>query len=39
MYFDFPLVGAVLNDVPDSAPYYHYYSPYRYSLQEGEAVS
>jgi capsular exopolysaccharide synthesis family protein len=39
MYFDFPLVGAVLNDVPDSAPYYRYYSPYRYYLEEGEMVS
>ncbi len=39
MYFDFPLVGAVLNDVPDSAPYYRYYSPYSYYLEEGEMVS
>lgn len=38
-YFDFPLVGTVLNDVPDSAPYYRYYSPYRYYLEEGEKVS
>lgn len=26
--FDLPLVGAVLNDVPDHAPYYRYYSSY-----------
>lgn len=39
MYFDFPLVGAVLNDVPDSAPYYRYYSPYQYYLEAGEMVS
>ncbi len=37
--FDLPLVGAVLNDVPDSAPYYRYYAPYRYYLEEGEVVS
>lgn len=37
--FDIPLVGAVLNDVPDSAPYYRYYAPYRYYLEEGEVVS
>lgn len=36
--FDFPLVGAVLNDVPDTAPYYKYHSSYRYYL-EGEVVS
>lgn len=39
MYFDFPLVGAVLNDVPESAPYYRYYSPYGYYLEEGEGVA
>ena len=38
-YFDFPLVGAVLNDVPDSAPYYQYYSPYEYYLEAGEVAS
>lgn len=26
--FDLPVVGAVLNDVPDHAPYYRYYSSY-----------
>lgn len=38
MYFDFPLVGAVLNDVPETSRYYRYYSPYQY-LEEGEMVS
>lgn len=37
--FDLPLVGAVLNDVPDTAPYYRYYAPYRYYLEEGEVVT
>ena len=37
--FDLPIVGAVLNDVPDTAPYYRYYAPYQYYLQEGEVVS
>lgn len=36
--FDLPLVGAVLNDVPESAPYYRYYTPYYY-LEEGGVVS
>lgn len=39
MYFDFPLVGAILNDVPDSAPYYRYYSHYGYYLEPGEIAS
>lgn len=37
--FDIPLAGAVLNDVPDTAPYYRYYAPYHYYLEEGEVVS
>lgn len=37
--FDFPLVGAVLNDVPGYAPYYSsYYSSYPLQV-EGEVVS
>lgn len=37
--FDFPLVGAVLNDVPGHAPYYSsYYSSYPLQV-EGEVVS
>lgn len=40
--FDLPLVGAVLNDVPDHAPYYRYYSSYEsypYNLSGEEVVA
>lgn len=36
--FRFPLIGAVLNDVPDSRPYYPYHSSYHYYL-EGEVTA
>lgn len=37
--FDLPWAGAVLNDVPEAAPYYRYYAPYRYYLEEGKVVT
>lgn len=37
-HFDFPLVGSVLNDVPESAPYYPY-SSYLYHSEQGRMIS
>jgi len=37
--FDLTLAGVVLNDVPETAHYYRYYSPYVYYQLEGEEVA
>lgn len=34
--FGLPVVGAVLNSVSETAPYYHYYAGYRYYADEVE---